>query len=103
MSNFFEKKSEKEYIKDKAEADKIIEALDNKIYQCKEQLRDKDNELNKYKDENKKLKDELEECKKENKESEDTLERAHYKLKEFMSLKTKYKKLTEKYNLLKYK
>ena len=97
----FKEKAEKEYIRDKAEADKIIEALDNKIYLCKEQLKIKNEEGKSKDDLILQLNEEIMNLKKDSEESEKVLIKVHDKLKSFTKLNTEYKELKKKYLALK--
>ena len=120
MAEFNNGKSEKEYIRDKGEADKIIETLDNKIFLCKEKLRekeqlveDKNNIILMLREENKnlelknkdteKLKEENDNLKKKLEGHEEVLIKVHEKLKNYSELNTKHEKLKTKYFALKNK
>jgi hypothetical protein len=96
MAKFSGIKTENEYIRDKGEADKIIEVLDNKIYLFKEQLKEKDTIIENNNNLILTLQEEIKIYKKDNIESEQVLQKTHEKLKQF-------NKLNEKYNALKKK
>jgi hypothetical protein len=89
MAKFIDKKKEINFIKDKIEADKIIETLDEKLYIIKQELKEKNNEI----DEKNKI---IEKYKKENIEMKILLHETYDNYNKLKELKIKYKKLKEK-------